>query len=99
MDDPQEFIGQVATICALYQQAPALAQQGVHVVSTDEMTSIQALQRAAPTLLMQAGQVERREFEYIRHGTLSLIANFRVADGTIVAPTLGPTRTEADFPP
>ena len=46
---------------------------------------------------MQPGKVERREFEYIRHGTQSLIANFAVATGQVVAPSLGPTRTEADF--
>jgi transposase len=97
MDDPQEFVAQVATICELYQHAPAFEQQGVHVLSCDEMTGIQALERAAPTLPMQPGQVERREFEYVRHGTLSLIANFAVATGQIVAPSLGPTRTEADF--
>ena len=33
------------------------------------MTGIQALERAAPTLPMRPGKVERREFEYIRHGT------------------------------
>jgi len=67
------------------------------VVSTDEMTGIQALERAAPTLPMRPGQVERREFEYVRHGTQCLIANFDVVDGRIVAPSVGPTRTEADF--
>jgi len=46
---------------------------------------------------MQPGQVERREYEYIRHGTLSLITNFDVATGQVVAPSLGPRRTEADF--
>ena len=97
MDDPTAFVQQVVLICELYQHAPALAAQGVHVVSTDEMTGIQALERAAPTLPMQPGQVERREFEYVRHGTLSLIANFAVATGQLVAPSLGPTRTEADF--
>ena len=61
------------------------------------MTGIQALERAAPTLPMQPGKVERREFEYVRHGTQSLIANFQVATGQVVAPSLGPTRTEADF--
>ena len=70
---------------------------GGHVVSTDEMTGIQALERAAPTLPMRPGQVERREFEYVRHGTQCLIANFDVVDGRIVAPSVGPTRTEADF--
>ena len=61
------------------------------------MTGIQALERAAPGLPMAPGKVERREFEYIRRGTLTLIANFDVAQGTAVAPSLGPTRTEADF--
>ena len=70
---------------------------GTHVLSTDEMTGIQALERAAPTLPMQPGRVERREFEYVRHGTQSLIANFQVATGQVVCPSLGPTRTEADF--
>lgn len=46
---------------------------------------------------MQPGRVERREFEYERHGTQCLIANFEVATGQIVAPTVGPTRTEEDF--
>jgi hypothetical protein len=66
-------------------------------VSCDELTAIQALERAAPTQPMQPGQVERREFEYIRHGTLSLMTNIEVATGQVVAPSLGPTRTEADF--
>jgi len=70
---------------------------GCHVVSTDEMTGIQALERAAPTKPARPGKIERREHEYIRHGTLSLIANFNVATGTALAPSLGPTRTEADF--
>ncbi len=67
------------------------------MVSTDEMTGIQALERKHPTIAMGPGRVERREFEYLRHGTLTLIANFDVAQGKIVAPSLGPTRTEADF--
>jgi len=91
------FQEQSTTVCGLYQQAPTLAQAGVHLVSTDEMTGIQALERAAPTKSVQPGQVEKREFEYIRHGTLSLIANLEVATGRIIGPTLGPTRTEADF--
>jgi hypothetical protein len=97
MDDPLEFVEQVEEVCDLYAQAWELEQEGVHLVSTDEMTGIQALERAARTLPMQSGQVERVEFEYIRHGTLSLIANFLVAAGRIIAPSLGPTRTEADF--
>jgi putative transposase len=70
---------------------------GGHIMSTDEMTGIQALERIAPTQPMQPGQVERREFEYERHGTLSLIANVDVVRGEVVSPSLGPTRTEEDF--
>ena len=53
-----------------------MAQEGGHVISTDEKTGIQALERAAPTLPMQPGLVERPEYEYLRHGTQCLIANF-----------------------
>ncbi len=95
--DPAEFAAQVAAVCDVYAAAPLLETLGIHVLSTDEMTGIQALERAAPTLPMQPGKVERREFEYVRHGTQSLIANFAVATGRVVSPSLGPTRTEADF--
>jgi transposase len=87
----------VELICTLYAYARMLHQLGVRVVSCDELTAIQALERAAPTQAMQPGQVERREFEYIRHGTLSLISNFEVATGQVLAPSIGPTRTEEDF--
>ncbi len=43
------------------------------------------------------GKVERREFEYIRHGTLTFMINFDVATGQVVTPSSGPTCTEADF--
>jgi transposase len=96
-EDPAAFAAQVETICAAYAYAPMLEALGCHVVSTDEMTGIQALERAAPTKPARPGCPERREHEYSRHGTLSLIANFNVATGAVVAPSLGPTRTEADF--
>jgi transposase len=70
---------------------------GVHVVSTDEKTSIQALERLHPTLPSRPGMIERIEFEYRRHGTLCLIANFDVPTGKVIQPTIGPTRTEEDF--
>jgi transposase len=84
-------------VCNLYQEAPQLHNQGVHVMSTDEKTGIQALERAAPTKALQSGVPERQEAEYIRHGTQCLIANFEVATGHIIAPSIGATRTEADF--
>jgi DDE superfamily endonuclease len=94
--DPLAFGDQVATICTVYAYAPLLDSLGGHIVSCDEMTGIQALERIAKTKPMQRGLEERREFEYVRHGTLSLIANFDVVSGQIVAPSLGPRRTEAD---
>jgi transposase len=84
-------------ICDFYAQARAALARGAHWLSTDEMTGIQALERKHPSLPMRRGLVERREFEYLRHGTQTLIANFEVALGQIVAPSIGPTRTEADF--
>ena len=87
----------MADLTTLYRQASALAAAGERVLSTDEMTGIQALERKHPTRLMEPGQEERREFEYIRRGTLTLIANFDVAQGTVVTPSMGPTRTEEDF--
>jgi hypothetical protein len=66
-------------------------------VSTDEMTGVQAVERAAPSLPMQPGHVQRREFEYVRHGTRSFTINFDVVTGRVVCPSCGPTRTEADF--
>src|SRR5437870_13563822 len=61
------------------------------------MTGVQALERAAPGLPLRPGKVERREFEYIRPGTLSFMSNFDVVSGEVVCPSCGPTRTEADF--
>jgi hypothetical protein len=95
--DHVAFTAQVAAVCEVYQQAPAVAQDGGHVISTDEKTGIQALERAAPTLPMKPGLVERPEYEYLRHGTQCVIANFDVATGEVVAPTIGPSRTEEDF--
>lgn len=96
--DPRQFQEKVEAVCDCYHEAPRLyAAEHTHTVCTDEMTGIQALERIAATLPMQPGRVELREFEYVRHGTLTLIGNFHVVTGEIVAPTLGPTRTEQDF--
>jgi transposase len=97
IDDPERHAAEVTQICDVYRQAPQLHEEGVHVVSCDEKTGIQALERAAPTRPMRPGSVERREFEYIRHGTVCLMANLEVATGKVIAPTVGPTRSEEDF--
>jgi hypothetical protein len=92
-----QFDAKVADVCELYLKAPELAAQGERVLSTDELTGVQALERTQPNLPLAPGHVERREFEYIRHGTCSFILNRDVASGQIVAPSYGATRTEADF--
>lgn len=70
-------------------------ERGVHVISTDEMTGIQALERVI--LPMEMRHPQKIDAQYIRHGTLSLIANWEVATGQVLSPSLGATRTEADF--
>lgn len=82
---------------ALYRAALHLATRGERVVSTDELTGVQALERKHPGLPPVPGKVERREFEYVRHGTRTFIVNRDVVSGQVVAPSCGPTRTEADF--
>jgi transposase len=66
-------------------------------VCVDEMTGIQALERKSTDKPLRPGKRERREFEYIRHGTQTLIASFDVAQGRIVEATVDDRRTEADY--
>jgi transposase len=96
-EDEAVFEAQVRVVCALYRQATQLHKLGIHLVSTDEKTGIQALQHKYPAKPVRVGQVARIEHEYERHGTLCLIANLEVATGRIVASSVGPRRTEADF--
>ena len=74
-----------------------MADKGEKVVCNDEMTGVQAIERQYASLPLRPGKVERREFEYIRHGTQSFIVNFEVATGQIGHVSAGPTRTELDY--
>lgn len=99
IDDLDEFNKNVKTICDAYKQAIENFQtKGIHTVSTDEKTGIQALGRiyGGQKHVLQ-GMVAKREFDYKRHGTLCLIANMEVATGQIISSTIGETRTEADY--
>jgi transposase len=80
----------------MYAKAPERYKQGERTVSLDELTGVQALERNHPDLPMQPEHVLRREFEYVRHGTLSWFINFDVISGQVVEPSYGPTRTEED---
>lgn len=88
---------QISAICSVYREAPTLAAQGERIVSTDELTGVQALERTQPSLPLAPGKPECQEFEYIRHGTCSFIMSRDVVTGQIIAPAAGATRTEADF--
>jgi hypothetical protein len=87
---------QVALICQLILQAIRHPNEGIHLLSIDEKTSIQALERIA-SRPMKKGQPCRVDPEYIRHGTTCLMAAYEVASGNIVHRRLQPTRTEEDF--
>jgi transposase len=93
--DP-DFDAKAQEICKLYVDAPVLHQQGALVICCDEKTGMQILQRKHPTISVQPGKPEKREHEYIRHGTRCLIASFVVPTGKVVW-DLGVTRTSLDF--
>lgn len=69
----------------MYQNAPSLLKQGERTVSTDELTGVQALERKHPGLPLAPGHVQRREFEYERHGTRCFILSHDVVTGKLVA--------------
>ena len=75
--DPDVFQQQVETVCDTYADVLDNYEIGIHTISTDEMTGIQALERLFPNKPMRPGQVEKREFEYQRHGTQTLISQIQ----------------------
>lgn len=92
-----DFDDRVNNICHIYQTAIEMHEKGIHVISTDEKSGIQAIERANPHLPMRSGSSEKIEHEYIRHGTQCLIANFEVGTGKIITPMISDTREEKDF--
>ncbi len=97
IDDEGKFRENVKEICELYLSTPTLAKEGIRVISTDEKTSIQALERIAPTKKMKPGVPEKKEAEYKRHGALCLMPSFDIAKGSIIETSIGETRNEEDF--
>jgi transposase len=84
-------------ICDIYRNARDLHAKGIHVISIDECTGIQALEPTVPDKLSKPGKVLRREVNYIRHGTRCLIGNLEIATGRMLIPSILGTRTESDF--
>ena len=93
----EDFDEKVNDINDTYKQAPERAKHGERLESVDEMTGVQALERKHPDLPMRPGKVQRIEFEYKRHGTLSFTCNFDVAHGELAACTANKTRSQKDF--
>ncbi len=96
--DQASFDAAAKQVSNLYRRAAVLHQRGVHVVCCDEKTGIQALERASQTRSPIPGSVEQQDAHYIRHGTRTLIANFEVATGQILTPSLGPLEMSTTSP-
>jgi hypothetical protein len=79
----EEFTQRAAKILWCYERVEWLYQRGEVVICLDEKPHTQALSRCAPQQLLRAGRIERREFEYERHGTTTSLVSFNVFDGTM----------------
>lgn len=86
------FAEKVADIVGLYLDPPA----GAVVLSIDEKTQVQALDRTQPLLPLDFGQTEQRTHDYQRHGTTNLFAALDVATGQVIAECY-PRRTGEAF--
>lgn len=84
-------------VCYFILAATKKTDPNLHVISVDEKTCIQAIERhEAPAPLSKGGYM-RKEFEYIRHGTTTLIAAIDVSDGQLLNAHLQSTRDEKDY--
>ena len=79
--DDEQFWAQAAAVCDAYLRP----DPGTAVICIDEKTGIQARSRRYPGLLPAPGRLARREFEYVRHGTVSIVAALHVSTGQVVA--------------
>ena len=86
------FAEKVADIVGLYLEPPG----GAVVLSIDEKTQVQALDRTQPTLPLDCGKVEKKTHDYIRHGTTNLFAALNVVTGEVFGECC-PTRNGQDF--
>jgi len=77
----ETFRKRASAVLWCYERVQALAQRDEFVICMDEMPNLQALERRMPTRLVRPGQIERQEFEYIRHGTVNFLVAFVVHSG------------------
>ena len=97
LKDLEEFEKRVKTVCEVYLNSKSLQENGVHILSCDEKTGIQAVEHKHPSKPVKPGEVEKCEQEYKRNGTTTLIASRDINTGEIIAPMVQQTRTEEDF--
>jgi transposase len=84
----EEAIARAIKILWYYERIERLWQDGEVVIALDEKPNIQVLERAAPTQLTQPGRIECQEFEYLRHGTVNLLAGLTLYNGRMWAECL-----------
>lgn len=89
--DP-DFVTKVVDVVGLYLDPPADAV----VLSVDEKTQIQALDRTQPLLPMSFGKTEQRTHDYLRHGTTNLFAALNITSGEVIG-RCRPRRRTDDF--
>ncbi|ATB28123.1 endonuclease DDE [Melittangium boletus DSM 14713] len=75
------FRHKAASILWCYERARSLAERGEVVLCLDEKPNIQVLERRCFTRPMRPGLIEKREFEYIRHGTVNFLVKLEVHTG------------------
>ena len=84
-------------VCDFITTAVEDKAPNLHVLSVDEKTGVQAIERHEATAPKSKGGHKRREYEYERHGTTTLIAAVDVGKGELINAHLQPTRDEQDF--
>lgn len=100
-ESPETYKTKIKAVNEAYATAKEISgsdeESNLRIISTDEMTGIQALEHKFPDKLPIPGKTSLQEFEYIRHGTTSLTAFFDVVTGKIPTPYINNTRNEEDF--
>ena len=97
IDNWDKFVARVKKICDVIVSSINKEDANVQVISVDEKTGIQAIERKEENAPKSKGGHLRREYEYQRHGTTTLICSINVENGKSVHHHLGKTRTEVDF--
>lgn len=97
IEDWGKFVLRVRLVCQFILDSIGQKLPNCHVLSIDEKTGIQAIERTVQIAPQSKGGHQRKEYEYIRHGTTTIIAAKNVENGKIIKTHIGPTRNEEDY--